>query len=284
MGLSRRTRYLKPDFYGDTTLAQVGISARYFYAGLWTLMDRRGLCAYDPLLLKRELFPYDATIGADEIESMAAELVRIGRLKLLAADGKRWLWCPKLPAHQKFHRDERPKYLIQIDDAALDTYSHPARTNDASANSTGNYELVTGNYELGTGNGELATGLRKKSAGSEQGAKAHAFLAAYARAFKARYQTNPEISGKDRGIAKRLAGGMSLERGEELVFAYLAMNDQWFIQRKHSLPVLEQDLNKVAVFAATGKFTTRAEARAAEQGSAFDRLIAEAEAQSGGGQ
>lgn len=107
-----RARLIKPAFFGDVTLSEVSRDARLLYTGLWQLMDRRGLMEYHPKLVKRDLFPYDDDVGAPIIEGWVAELARIGRLRVVRFEGKRYLHCPHLPKHQSFHHREEPNALI----------------------------------------------------------------------------------------------------------------------------------------------------------------------------
>lgn len=152
-----RIRYLKPDTAEDTRLAEVSRDARLLYRDLWCHMDRQGITEDDVRLIKKRVFPYDDDLGLEAIEDILGELIRIGRLFRLQWAGKKLLYCPSLTKHQKFHRDEKPKYSIP-DDALLASCQPRASTVQAlintSANSTGNWELVTGNgeQELRAGN------------------------------------------------------------------------------------------------------------------------------------
>lgn len=94
---------------------------------------------------------------------------------------------------------------------------------------------------------------------------AGAFIGAYCSAWKERYGTRPEITGKEQGIAKRLAGSIGTERLSELVESFLHMNDSWFVQKRHDLATFEANLNAVVQYHDTGKSITRGEIAAADR-------------------
>lgn len=82
---------------------------------------------------------------------------------------------------------------------------------------------------------------------------ARLLIATYCEAYKAKYTTNPVIDGRASGTAVRILKDVPLEKAQNLIKCYLEMNDQWFITRGHDLITFEQNLNKVEVFAQTGK-------------------------------
>src|SRR3990167_3210906 len=90
------------------------------------------------------------------------------------------------------------------------------------------------------------------------------FIASYCEAFKGRYGTNPPMMGKAAGISKRLVTDIGAARACELVRTYLAMNDQFFVLRRHDLATFESNLNAVAVKLDTGRSVTRHEAQQGE--------------------
>lgn len=94
--------------------------------------------------------------------------------------------------------------------------------------------------------------------------KPQAFVAAYCRGFKARWGVNPDIQGKDAGIAGRLAKSLSFERYEYLLGAFFQMPDAQLVKWKHPISAFEMKLNEVVVFADSGQFTTRRQAQQAD--------------------
>lgn len=96
------------------------------------------------------------------------------------------------------------------------------------------------------------------------GEKANGFVKAYCDRFKARYGTNPQITGKDAGIAKRLAKTLSQEKFDTLLEAFFAMPDAWLVKIKHPLAAFESKLNEIVVFGNSGGFTTMQQTRQAD--------------------
>ncbi len=54
-----RIRTIKPSFYKNEKLAELPLSARMLFVGLWGLADREGRLEYRPKYIKAEIFPYD---------------------------------------------------------------------------------------------------------------------------------------------------------------------------------------------------------------------------------
>lgn len=94
--------------------------------------------------------------------------------------------------------------------------------------------------------------------------KANAFVRMYCDAFKTRWGDNPQILGKDAGIAKRLAKDLSEDRFAYLLDAYFQMPDAWLVKTKHPLGAFETKLNEIVIFAEQGNFTTTQQARQAD--------------------
>lgn len=87
-------------------------------------------------------------------------------------------------------------------------------------------------------------------------ARTQPLVAAYCEAFKARYGTNPPIMGKDSGLLKNVVRSLGLPRSKELIRTYLAMNDAFFLKRRHDIATFALNLNAVAVKADTGQTVT----------------------------
>jgi len=107
-----RTRSIKPEFYSDTLLADLSITCRYFYIGLFCQLDRQGVTVDDAKLLKREVFPYDDSVTVDAVRNLVDELVNSGRLRKFSHHGRAYLFCPTFKKHQHFHKEEKARYDI----------------------------------------------------------------------------------------------------------------------------------------------------------------------------
>jgi hypothetical protein len=144
-----RIRYLKPQAAEDVKLAECSIAARLLYRDLWCHMDRQGLAEDEPKLIKKNVFPYDDDLGVAKIRKLIDELVAAGRLIRTEWRGHALLYCPTFTRHQKFHRDEEPKYRIP-EKELIALVGHHAGTVPAPFNVPAN---SAGNGERGTGNG-----------------------------------------------------------------------------------------------------------------------------------
>jgi len=61
-----RIRYIKPEYFLDEELADLGMQARLLFIGLWTIADRDGRLEDRPRKIKAQIFPYDA-VDVDNI-------------------------------------------------------------------------------------------------------------------------------------------------------------------------------------------------------------------------
>src|SRR4051794_27111629 len=60
-----RIRTIKPSFFKNEQLAELPVSGRLLFVGLWCLADKEGRLEDRPKRIKVELFPYD-TIDIDQ--------------------------------------------------------------------------------------------------------------------------------------------------------------------------------------------------------------------------
>ncbi len=94
--------------------------------------------------------------------------------------------------------------------------------------------------------------------------KTNFLIAKYCEAWKVRYGSNPPITGKDSGIAKRLAKNLSEDGISKYLDAFFSMPDAHTIKAKHPFEIFEMKLKEIAVFADSGKFVTRTQANQAD--------------------
>ena len=90
--------------------------------------------------------------------------------------------------------------------------------------------------------------------------KTNQFISKYCQLFKNRYGSNPVISQKIAGIAKRISTTLGEEKAVFYLEAFFAMPDANLVKNKHPLTQFEFKLNEITVFANSGKFTTQSEA------------------------
>jgi hypothetical protein len=109
-----RTRYIRPEFFDDTTLSDLPIPARYLYSGLWTWADCAGVFEFDVKLIKAHVFPHDE-LAHGTVGEWLQGLVRKGRVLVAEHDGKLFGLIPKFTRHQYCHKGEKRKYEIPLE-------------------------------------------------------------------------------------------------------------------------------------------------------------------------
>lgn len=90
--------------------------------------------------------------------------------------------------------------------------------------------------------------------------KTKLLIATYCEQFKLKYSTNPEIGGKDAGIAKRISKDWTEEKISVYTEAFFNMPDAELTKKRHPLFLFEIKKNEVTVFANSGKFVTNRQA------------------------
>lgn len=83
-----RIRSVKPEFFTSLDIADLSITARLMFIGLWTHADDEGRFVDEPRIVKGALFPLDDHITATVIEDILTELAANKRLIRYQYDGK----------------------------------------------------------------------------------------------------------------------------------------------------------------------------------------------------
>jgi len=81
----------------------------------------------------------------------------------------------------------------------------------------------------------------------------------YSNLWSAKYKAQTPITGKSVGCFKTLVKDHGLEKATRFVDAFLQMNDQWFVTKRHDIATLLININAVAQFAETGRMFTKRE-------------------------
>jgi hypothetical protein len=96
-----RARSLKPGFFTDEKLAELGPLAMLCFAGIWTVADREGRLEERPKFIKSQIFPYREV----KIQKLIDELVKSDFLIRYEYGGRRYLqvrtWCKHQNPHVK---------------------------------------------------------------------------------------------------------------------------------------------------------------------------------------
>jgi hypothetical protein len=102
-----RSRNVKPGFFTNEQLAEVGIPARLLFVGLWMMADREGRLEYRPKRIKMQVFPGDSV----DVEPMLHDLQGQTLIVMYEVKGNTYIWIPGFAKHQKPHPKEVPSTL-----------------------------------------------------------------------------------------------------------------------------------------------------------------------------
>jgi hypothetical protein len=100
-----RARLLKPGFFKNEDLAELGPFHRLLFAGLWTIADREGRLHDRAFWIKVEVLPYD-TFTPTEIDEMLSDLQRAGFIRRYTVGGRRLIQIAAFLKHQSPHFKE----------------------------------------------------------------------------------------------------------------------------------------------------------------------------------
>ncbi len=104
-----RIRNIKPDFFLDEDLANLGLGARLFFIGLWTHADKAGRLEDRPHKLKAVIFPWEHL----DVEGLLNELDGkfICRYEV---EGRRYVQVVNFFKHQRPHHTEAESVLPAV--------------------------------------------------------------------------------------------------------------------------------------------------------------------------
>ena len=106
-GFVARARNIKPGFYKNYRLADLGPHAQLLFAGLWGLADREGRLEDKPRLIKAEIFPYyDCDVNA-----VLTELERERFVSRYVVDDIAVIQVLNFKKHQTPHNTEKASIL-----------------------------------------------------------------------------------------------------------------------------------------------------------------------------
>lgn len=99
----------------------------------------------------------------------------------------------------------------------------------------------------------------------DQPDKASAAIAEYFDQWQRRYEGKAPLTGKDFSLIKSIVKSNGDQRTRELIQAYFAMPDAYFLKRRHDVVTFNANLSQVAHYANTGTTISQSQARAADQ-------------------
>jgi len=112
-----RARNLKPSFFHDAELVELGFDRRLLFAGLWCLADRSGRLRDRPKQIKVEIFPADNV----EVDACLADLAGAGLITRYQAVGESYIQVRSFSRHQNPHHREPPSVIPAPDGTPVGT-------------------------------------------------------------------------------------------------------------------------------------------------------------------
>lgn len=150
-----RIRTIKPEFFTSLSIAELALTARLTFIGLWTHCDDEGRCVDDARLIKAALWPLDDRTAAD-VESDLGALSEASLITRYEVNGRRYLAVCGWSEHQRVNRPTKSKHPAPDDPASKPVLSVLACTDDTS---DGVHALISedslkAHVRKGTGNRE----------------------------------------------------------------------------------------------------------------------------------
>lgn len=127
-----RIRTIKPDFFTSLTIADLPLSARLTFIGLWTHADDEGRCIADPRLIKAAVWPLD-DVTADDVQRDLGVLTEASLITQYEVGNRRYLAVKTWREHQRINRPTPSQHPSPEDGQIVG----PACSNEASPGTHG---------------------------------------------------------------------------------------------------------------------------------------------------
>jgi hypothetical protein len=107
-----RIRSIKPEFFTSLTIADLPLSARLTFIGLWTYVDDNGVGPADPRLIRAAIWPLEE--APDILQRTREDLQRLQEAHLITlyeASGRPLVYVNSWTEHQKVSHPRKPRFL-----------------------------------------------------------------------------------------------------------------------------------------------------------------------------
>jgi hypothetical protein len=115
-----RARIIKPGFFKNEELAEIGPTGMLLFAGLWTLADREGRLEDRPRRIKVEVLPYFDC----DVNSLLDELAQRGFIVRYKVRGIAFIAIPSWSKHQQAHVREAESLIPPPSEADEEPENH----------------------------------------------------------------------------------------------------------------------------------------------------------------
>ena len=127
-----RSRNIKPGFFKNEDLADLGPHAQLLFVGLWCLADREGRLEDRPKRIKAEIFPYEDL--NESVDLMLDKLSETEFIKRYVVKDNNYIQITNFLKHQTPHYLESPSQIPAPDGHIDSLYSSPALTKSQRKN------------------------------------------------------------------------------------------------------------------------------------------------------
>jgi len=106
-----RIRSIKPEFFTSLTIADLPLSARLTFVGLWTYVDDNGVAPADPRLIRAAVWPLEE--APDILQRTREDLQSLQAARLITryeASGRPLLAVSNWEEHQKVSHPRKPRF------------------------------------------------------------------------------------------------------------------------------------------------------------------------------
>lgn len=103
-----RIRTIKPEFFTSLTIADLPLTARLTFIGLWTHVDDEGRCVDEPRLVRAAIWPLDDRLAGD-VEGDLRALHDASLIRRYEHGGRRYLAVTNWREHQRIDKPKPSK-------------------------------------------------------------------------------------------------------------------------------------------------------------------------------
>ena len=295
-----RARNIKPGFFKNYDLADLGPHVQLLFAGLWCLADREGRLKDQPRLIKAEVFPYYDT----DVNGGLTLLNESGFVKRYMVDGVGYIQILKFKEHQSPHNTEKASTLPGPEQADKEK---PAANPHESSITQNNRELTVDSRKSNGGNSPdllihrftdspipdspnddsqvpppNGVGSGEKSGKAKREVDTGPTWDSYISAFQRRYRIAPVRNAKTNRNMLDFVKRIGEQEAPLVAEFYLQHNKSYYVSKSHDVGTLLMDAESLRTQWATGNRVTATQAQQADRTQsnfdAFAPLLAEAEA------
>lgn len=152
-----RSRNLKPGFFKNEDLSDLGPEAMLLFAGLWTIADREGRLEDRIRRIAIEVFPFRDV----DVEGCLSALNDAGFIARYQVNGMRYIQITNFLKHQNPHKKERPSEIPDMPgtepgEPCTSTGNSGASTVPSTEQAPGidNHNVISGMYKHGARTGK----------------------------------------------------------------------------------------------------------------------------------